>query len=103
MQSQIDIDVILVVIAIIIELAVLGALMFGVLIDNKKQTNVNLISSKVELTLDATKQSKENAYLQLKQSILEELEKNNLIQINEVNANSANLKTITASILIVNN
>jgi len=101
MQSNnIDIDVILVIIAIAIELAVLAALMFGVFASNRKKDSINLIQTKVELPLNLSTEDKKDAISKLKQSLLTLLEANNVIKIAEVDAKNSNLKTITASISV---
>jgi len=101
MQSNnVDIDVILVIIAIAIELAVLAALMFGVFASNRKKDSINLIQTKVELPLNVSTEDKKDAISKLKQSLLTSLEANNVIKIAEVDAKNSNLKTITASISV---
>ena len=98
--SNIDIDVILVVIAISIELAVLAALMFGVFASNRKKTSTNLIHTKIELPLNISAKDKKDALIQLKQSLLHKLEESKSIEIIEIDAINSNLKTITASISV---
>jgi len=98
--SKIDIDVILVVIAVAIELAVLTGLMFGIFAANRKKSLTNFISTKIELPIDVTDVAKNDAIVKLKQSLISELEKSGAINISEVDAKSFNLKTITASISI---
>jgi len=99
-SSNVDIDVILVIIAIAIELAVLAALMFGVFASHRKKDSTKLIQAKVELLLNISTEDKEDALAQLKQSLLNLLEANNAIKITEVDAKHSNLKTITASITV---